>query len=339
MRIAPTSTAAASALPSRAQQLTAAIARSVVHCVDHTPALRQWSSRRRNCSAATSGSPTHASMDALDVPAMPITNDVPVRSARSIARAKRCHRELDVAVQLGFAGAVPGERGEGCLDVAVLCEQRFRRRPRGRVAEYANASTSVPCIVIASACRASDHCPPAIELDGLRQPALEEGLIAERLEDRGRRIDAAPSLVSRAIVARRPDFCKVPPATMRQRLPRSRSRRRMGCYGGVGGDDLVGPRQDVGTQAQEPEVLNGDHDPSGRLDVPCGDEPGERHGQIGDGGIDLMERPRSRLEQAGVRRLHPLQGMQRMATGDLVRRPSASRRSAPKARSVSSREY
>ena len=166
--------------------------------------------------------------------------------------------------------------------------------------------------------RAGDRSPLAIELDGLREPALEEGLIAERLEDGRRWIVAAP--IARLACHRRSPagLCKVAqqPGGNRARGPDHIGE--WAVIGRVSGNGLVGPRQHVGTQAQEPEVLKGDHDPSGRLDVSCGDEPGERHGQIGNGGIDLMERPRARLEQAGVGRLHPVQGMHRMATGDLV---------------------
>ena len=98
--------------------------RSIGHCVAHTPARYQWSSRRRYQATATSTSPWRDSRDAKDAPAMPTTNEVSVRSASSIGPAQELPGPFDVLVELGFPGAVPGERGEGADRAADLVEHR-----------------------------------------------------------------------------------------------------------------------------------------------------------------------------------------------------------------------
>src|SRR3546814_16781477 len=72
--------------PSRT--ISRAIDRSIVHWVDHMPARRQWSMRNLYSCTAADGSPERATMDAIDAPAIPVTNDAPVASAAPTERAK-----------------------------------------------------------------------------------------------------------------------------------------------------------------------------------------------------------------------------------------------------------
>ena len=89
---APSSTAASFGRPSASR--TTATHRSIVHCVDHIPARRQWPMRWRYSAAATCGSPMRASIDALDVPATPLMNAVPLSSAIAIERGAYAYNPM-----------------------------------------------------------------------------------------------------------------------------------------------------------------------------------------------------------------------------------------------------